>query len=138
MDKLRVGFIGAGRISDLHAIEYLRNPRAQLLAVCDIDPEIARRQSTRWGVPARRVFANYHDLLTCEEIDLVEILLPHHLHAPVVLAAIRAGKHVSVQKPMRCRCARPTKSLQRQARRSCNCAYSRTCSSILRCSVRRL
>ena len=35
MDKLRVGIIGAGRISDLHAIEYLQNPRAQIVAVAD-------------------------------------------------------------------------------------------------------
>jgi len=98
--RLRVGFIGAGRISDLHAIEYLRNPRAELAAVCDVSAEIAQRQAVRWGVPARRVFTDYRELLACEEIDLVEILLPHHLHAPVALAAIRAGKHVSLQKPM--------------------------------------
>ena len=35
MEKLRVGFIGTGRISDLHAIEYLQNERAELVAVCD-------------------------------------------------------------------------------------------------------
>ncbi|HZP87482.1 MAG TPA: Gfo/Idh/MocA family oxidoreductase [Burkholderiales bacterium] len=98
--RVRVGFIGAGRISDLHAIEYRRNPRAQLLAVCDLDVQIARRQAARWGVPEDRVFSDYHELLACGDIDLVEILLPHHLHAPVALAAIRAGKHVSVQKPM--------------------------------------
>ena len=40
MDKIRVGFIGAGRISDLHAIEYLHNPRAEIAAVCDADPAI--------------------------------------------------------------------------------------------------
>ncbi len=100
MDTVRVGFIGAGRISDLHAIEYRRNPRAELIAVCDTDPEIAHRQAERWGVPGERVFTDYRTLLDCEEIDLVEILLPHHLHAPVALAAIRAGKHVSLQKPM--------------------------------------
>jgi len=100
MNRLRVGFIGAGRISDLHAIEYLRNPRAELVAVCDVSPEIAQRQAARWGVPGKRVFTDFRELLACEEIDLVEILLPHHLHAPVALAAIRAGKHVSLQKPM--------------------------------------
>jgi predicted dehydrogenase len=99
-NRLRVGFIGAGRISDLHAVEYLRNPRAQLAAVCDLDPQIARRQAARWGVPASRIFTDWRDLIACDDLDLVEILLPHHLHAPAALAAIRAGKHVSLQKPM--------------------------------------
>ncbi len=100
MDKIRVGFIGTGRISDLHALEYLQSPRAEIAAVCDADPGIALRQAQRWGVPNRRVFADYADLLACEEVNLVEILLPHHLHHPATLAAVRAGKHVSVQKPM--------------------------------------
>jgi predicted dehydrogenase len=100
MDKVRVGFIGAGRISDLHAIEYLRNPRAEIVAVCDADHEIARRQADRWGVPRTRVFTDWEQLLRCEEVGLVEILLPHHLHKPAALAAFAAGKHVSLQKPM--------------------------------------
>jgi predicted dehydrogenase len=100
MDRVRVGFIGAGRISDLHAAEYLRHPRAELVALCDSDPEIARSQAACWNVPADRVFADYHKLLAREDIDLVEILLPHHLHKEVTLAALAAGKHVSVQKPM--------------------------------------
>lgn len=99
-DILRVGFIGAGRISDLHALEYLRNPRARLVAVCDVDARIAQRQGARWGVSAARVFTDHRALLACDEVDLVEILLPHHLHAPVALDAIAAGKHVSLQKPM--------------------------------------
>ncbi len=100
MDKVRVGFIGAGRISDLHAIEYLRNPRAEIVAVCDANLEIARRQAERWGVPKTRVFTDWEQLLRCEEVGLVEILLPHHLHRPAALAAFAAGKHVSLQKPM--------------------------------------
>jgi predicted dehydrogenase len=100
MDKIRVGFIGAGRISDLHAIEYLNNPRAEIAAVSDVDADIALRQAQRWGVSKRLVFTDYADLLACEEVNLVEILLPHHLHHPATLAAVRAGKHVSVQKPM--------------------------------------
>lgn len=100
MDKLGVGLIGAGRISDLHAIEYLQNPRARIAAVCDADPDIARSRAERWGVPAGRVFARHEDLIAADEVDLVEILLPHDLHAPVALAAIAAGKRVSVQKPM--------------------------------------
>src|SRR3954463_14442581 len=113
MDKLRVGFIGAGRISDLHAIESLRNPRAAIVAVCDADPAVAARQARAWGGPEARALTRAQELLAgggvdprgeelwaVDEVALVEILLPHHLHAPVTLAALRAGKRVSVQKPM--------------------------------------
>ncbi len=100
MKKVKAGFIGAGRISDLHAIEYLQNSNAELTAVCDADASLAHAQAKRWGVPRERVFTDFEALLACEEVNLVEILLPHHLHAPAALAAFRAGKHVSLQKPM--------------------------------------
>lgn len=100
MDILRVGIIGAGRISDLHAIEYLANPRAQIVAVADARRENAQARGCAWGVDDSRIFTDYHDLLALPEVDLVEILLPHHLHCQAVLDAAAAGKHVSVQKPM--------------------------------------
>lgn len=100
MDKLRIGIIGTGRISDLHAIEYLNNPRAQIVAVADTQIEQAQRRGRTWGVPEEAIFSNYHDLLASPKVDLVEILLPHHLHFQATLDAAAAGKHVSVQKPM--------------------------------------
>ena len=100
MAMLNVGFIGAGRISDLHALEYLANDRAQIVAVCDIDQDIARRRAEAWGVPADHVFTDYRDLLALPDVDLVEILLPHHLHRQATLDAAAAGKHISLQKPM--------------------------------------
>ncbi len=63
MEKLRVGFIGTGRISDLHAIEYLQNERAELVAVCDADADIARSRAAVWGVSEKMVFTDYHDML---------------------------------------------------------------------------
>lgn len=98
--RLNVGFIGAGRISDLHAIEYLTSDKARISAVCDLDVAAARSRAAQWGVAPARVFSHYEELLALEDIDLVEILLPHDLHASVTLAALQAGKHVSVQKPM--------------------------------------
>jgi predicted dehydrogenase len=100
MDMLRVGFIGTGRISDLHAIEYLQNERAQIVAVCDRDIEVANARAQAWGVPVDRVFSNYHDLLALPDVELVEILLPHHLHFQATLDAATAKKHISLQKPM--------------------------------------
>lgn len=100
MDKLRVGFIGTGRISDLHALEYLANVRAEIVAVCDIDPANSRPRAEQWGVKPERVFTDYRDLLALPDVDLVEILLPHHLHYQATLDAAAAGKHISLQKPM--------------------------------------
>ncbi|MCY4092526.1 MAG: Gfo/Idh/MocA family oxidoreductase [Caldilineaceae bacterium] len=97
---LRVGFIGTGRISDLHALEYLQDERARIVAVCDIVGETAERRAAGWDVPSTHVFSHHHELLALPDLDLVEILLPHHLHHPVTLDAFAAGKHVSVQKPM--------------------------------------
>jgi predicted dehydrogenase len=100
MDQLRVGFIGTGRISDLHALGYMQDERTRIVAVADSDPEVAARRAQVWGVPPECVFADYHDLLARPDVDLVEILLPHHLHCQATLDAAAAGKHVSVQKPM--------------------------------------
>ncbi len=100
MERLRVGFVGTGRISDLHALEYLQNDRAEIVAVCDTNREIASTRAQAWGVAESRVFSDYHDLLSLPEVDLVEILLPHHLHARVAIDCAHAGKHISLQKPM--------------------------------------
>ena len=100
MDKLRVGFIGTGRISDLHALAYLDDERAEIAAVCDRNLELARARGRSWNVPENRIFSNYEDLIALDDIDLVEILLPHHLHYQATLDAAAAGKNISVQKPM--------------------------------------
>ena len=100
MDKLRVAFVGTGRISDLHALAYLDDERADIVALCDNNVDLARMRGQRWGVAEDRIFCRYHDMLALEDIDLVEILLPHHLHYQATLDAVAAGKHVSVQKPM--------------------------------------
>ena len=100
MQELQVGIIGTGRISDLHAIEYLQNPATRIVAVCDTQIDLAKRRGAAWGVPDDRIFANWDELLALPEVDLVDILLPHHLHHPAAKAALLAGKHVSLQKPM--------------------------------------
>jgi len=98
MAQLRVGIIGCGRISDLHALGYENLPAARLVAVCDNDRGRAQTKAKAWG--AERVYTDYRQLLTDPDIDLVEIVVPHYLHAEMAIAAAQAGKHVSVQKPM--------------------------------------
>ncbi len=98
MKKIGVGFVGCGRISDLHALGYANNPDAELRMVCDANVAVAHTAAERWGVPI--VAASFEALLADPSIDAVEILTPQNLHEPMVIAVLEAGKHVSVQKPM--------------------------------------
>jgi len=100
LDSIRVGFIGTGRISDLHALEYLRNPHTEIVALCDSDPGLASARAAAWGLDRPAICADYRELLALDAVDLVEILLPHHLHAEAALAAFAAGKAVFLQKPI--------------------------------------
>ena len=94
---LRVGFIGCGRIADLQVLGYLQHPLARIAAVSDTDESLARRRAHEWRV--ERVYGDYRRLLEDTDVDAVEILTPHHLHAEHAIAALAAGKHVSLQKP---------------------------------------
>ena len=97
---IQVGIIGTGRISDLHAIEYLQNPGARITVLCDRNVDGARAKAAEWGLADIAIEDDVDRLLARNDVDLVEILLPHHLHLPIAMKAIAAGKAVSLQKPM--------------------------------------
>jgi predicted dehydrogenase len=90
--------VGCGRISDLHALGYRGREDARIVAVCDTNRQRAREKAKAWGV--ENVYGDYAELLADRNIDLVELLVPHYLHADMTVSACQAGKHVSVQKPM--------------------------------------
>ncbi len=102
-EPLRIGFVGCGRIADLQCLGYLAHPDAEIHAVCDVDATLASRRVDEWG--ATRAYGDIEALLKDPDIDAVEILTPHHLHEAHATAALRAGKHVSLQKP-------PTRTLE--------------------------
>ncbi|WP_244277870.1 Gfo/Idh/MocA family oxidoreductase, partial [Pseudovibrio sp. W74] len=97
---VRVAILGTGRISDLHAIEYKQNPKGKIVALCDQNVKQAQSQAEAWGVDDPIISDDYREILARPDVDLVEILLPHHLHLQAALDAIAAGKMVSLQKPM--------------------------------------
>lgn len=113
LDHVRTGFIGAGRISDLHALEYSSNPNASIVAIADVNVSQAEARASAWGFPDARIVSDYRAVLDDPNVDAVEILLPHHLHAEVALAALDAGKHVSLQKPMTTRLADADRLVER-------------------------
>lgn len=98
MKKVRVGMIGAGRITDLHFPAYRNYDKAELVTVCAHSEATARRRAAEWG--AAKWTTDYRTVFADPEIDMVEINTPHHLHRPMVLEAAAAGKHIQLQKPM--------------------------------------
>ena len=97
-DRVKVGFIGAGTISQLHELGYRDNPTGELYAIADPADGVAQSRKDQWG--AQKAYLDHRELLADPTIDAVEILLPHHMHLPMTLEALAAGKHVSLQKPM--------------------------------------
>jgi predicted dehydrogenase len=98
LERVRLGVVGTGNIADLNVAGYLEHPLCDVVAICDIDEAAARAAADRWGSPA--VYTDLDRMLEDAELDAVEILTPTHLHHDHVLRALRAGKHVSVQKPV--------------------------------------
>jgi predicted dehydrogenase len=103
MEEVGIGMLGCGRIADLQCLGYLEHPRAKIVAVCDVDGELARSRAEEWG--AHKSYTDLDRMLADPEVDAVEILTPHHLHEDHARAALQAGKHVSLQKP-------PTRTLE--------------------------
>ena len=98
MDKIHVGIIGLGRISDLHALGYRDNPEARIYAVCTTNEKTGLAKKPEWS--AEKYYRNYEELLSDPGVDAVEILTPQKLHEKMVFDAVAAGKHIMVQKPM--------------------------------------
>ncbi|MDB5059484.1 MAG: putative dehydrogenase [Chloroflexi bacterium] len=96
---LRVGIVGCGGIAAAHMQGYSQlQDKAKITAVCDVDAAKAASAAERFG-PAR-TYTDVQDLMADSEVDAVSICLPHHLHAPAILAAATAGKHVLCEKPL--------------------------------------
>jgi predicted dehydrogenase len=98
MNPIRVAIVGCGRISDLHQLGYRGREDARIVAVCDTNKAHAKKKAKEWGV--EKVYTDYQQVLADKEVDLVELLTPHHLHCAMTVQAAQAGKHISVQKPM--------------------------------------
>ena len=68
------------------------------MAICSAHREKVEATAKEFGIP--HVFTDYQELLQLDELDIVSIVTPPHLHRPMALAAIEAGKHVLLEKPM--------------------------------------
>lgn len=98
-DRVRLGVLGAGQFASgvlLPVIAHI--PRVELVGVCNATGIKARHVGQKYGF--RFATTDPAEILGHPEIDTILIATRHHLHAPQVLAALAAGQHVFVEKPL--------------------------------------
>jgi predicted dehydrogenase len=103
-ERTTIGFIGVGD----HGIKmnlrtFLGQPDAQVVAVCDVDTDhlIAARDivNEKYGNKDCATYKDFRELLARDDIDAVMISTPDHWHAPIAIAAAKAGKDIECEKP---------------------------------------
>jgi predicted dehydrogenase len=98
-DKLRVGVIGTGRWAGwAHLPGWKRSTLVDLAVVCDIDPQRAEARAKEFGVADWTT--DFEQVLARRDIDVVDIVTSGDNHEPLTFAALEAGKHVLVEKPV--------------------------------------
>ena len=92
--------IGAGWVSTQHIAAYVRNPRAEVRAICDINLDSARQRAAEADLADVALYDNVADALAHDGIDAVSICTPQHVHCENAVAAAGAGKHMIIEKPV--------------------------------------
>ena len=100
MEKLRIGIIGTGGISNSHVKAYQQMEDVEIVAGADIVPGKAREALDRWNLPQAKAFENTQEMLDTMDLDAVSVCTYNTAHAECAIQALRAGCHVLLEKPM--------------------------------------
>ena len=94
---IRFGFLGAGQISFYAAADVNRHPLARVVAAQDLNADRTQELCKAHNIP--KAYATTEELLADPEVDAVYIAVPNKYHVPLTLQALKAGKHVLLEKP---------------------------------------
>lgn len=94
---LGIAVIGLGEIGQIYTKAVAESPAARLSIACDVDEARLTWAHSSFGVPTT---SRFDDALARKDVDVVAVCLPHDLHVTVGTAALAAGKHVLLEKPM--------------------------------------
>lgn len=98
LSSLPVGVIGAGRMCQRAHIPNLLGEQCRIVGIADPRHETAKLVAAHFRIP--EVYADYRELVARDDIDAVVAAVPDPLHREIAIAALRAGKHVFIEKPM--------------------------------------
>jgi predicted dehydrogenase len=98
-DKLRIGIIGAGGMAQLVHIPIIRkHPDAEIIAIADVELTKAASVAEKNKIP--NFYRDPEKLMAREDLDAIHVLTPTNSHMAMAIAALSAGKHVLVEKPL--------------------------------------
>ncbi|GAB3746795.1 Gfo/Idh/MocA family protein [Spirosoma pomorum] len=97
MQKINVAVVGTGFIGPAHIEALRRLPNTNVLALCEVTPELARQKADQLGIERS---ATFDEMLKMDDIQVVHICTPNFLHYSQSKAALLAGKHVVCEKPL--------------------------------------
>src|SRR5690349_2495991 len=96
---LRVAVLGAGAWARFaHIPGWLRDPRCEVVTVCDVERERAEDIARHFGIP--EASGDWQATVGRPDIDVVDVATPSHTHFELAWAALEAGKHVLCEKPV--------------------------------------
>ena len=98
MKNIRIGIIGVGQIGKSHLHAYSQIKGAQVVAAADVNEAELKKVAGDYKIPD--TYASFRELLKRDDLDSVDVCLHNNFHAPVTIAALRAGKNVYCEKPM--------------------------------------
>lgn len=100
---VKVGFIGCGGIANAHAPGWQATAAlgtGKVVALCDVSTANLDTLEGNLGLSGTARYSDWNQMLADADLDAVDICLPHHLHAPAILAACAAGKSILCEKPL--------------------------------------
>ena len=95
---LKVGIVGVGGIAGVHLPGWEASEHAELVAGADIRKDVLKGWGEAQGID--KLYADPADLFRDPDIDIVDVCTPNMYHAPLAIAALKAGKHVLCEKPL--------------------------------------
>ncbi len=97
---VRIGLVGAGFAGHFHCASYGKvcGEDFEILGVFDVVKEKAVHLARDFGM--KKVYDSFEQLLADKEVDVVDLVVPNHLHVPLAVKAAQAGKHVFCEKPL--------------------------------------
>ncbi|MBA3794516.1 MAG: Gfo/Idh/MocA family oxidoreductase [Rubrobacter sp.] len=97
-EPLRVGVVGLGYAGEQHLKNFVKMPNVEAVALAGLEEGRLRELGGLYGV--RNLYRSWEELVARDDLDVVSIGAPNHLHAPIAIAALKGGKHVLCEKPL--------------------------------------